>query len=170
MCNSTSDKKTRSPSQAIVKFCKECDGAAVPDVRNCLHKSCPFYEFRLAKALKVEHPDSLTAIKTYCFEECQAGSSRYEVFICAGDTCFLGPCPVYPFRMGKNPNRSKPLSEERRKALVEAGKKYRFQTGHDPSFCAPESSETGLGIVHPDSLKNNTKNDRLTVISGGKEK
>ena len=37
--------------------------------------------------------------------------------------CLIGNCPLYPFRLGKNPYRNQNLSEEARQARVERGRK-----------------------------------------------
>lgn len=142
----TPHMKKRSPLKSIRAFCLSCEGGSPANVEQCLFLACPLREYRSGKALKNGKHDPLTAIANYCLEQCQAGSSRYEVEICQGDECVQGPCSLYPFRLGKNPNKSKPLSAERRIALVEAGKKHRFKTGCNPTFCSPESTETGKPI------------------------
>jgi hypothetical protein len=42
------------------------------------------------------------AIRAHC-QECLGMSqfNRSEVEVCQGDTCFTGPCPLYPNRLGK---------------------------------------------------------------------
>ena len=131
MSTSTPRKNPLSPLEAIRAFCLECDGT---HVTTCLYPACPFYDYRLGKRPVGKACATVKVIQTYCLEECQAGSGSDEVLTCQGDKAYIGPCPVYPFRMGKNPNKSQPLTEERRAALVESGKKYRFNTGSNPSF------------------------------------
>ena len=146
-------KKPLSPLEAIRAFCLECDGS---HVNACLYPACPFYDYRLGKRPAGKVCATVKAIQTYCHEECQAGSGSHEVLTCQGDKAILGPCPVFPFRMGKNPNRSIPLSEERRAALVEAGKKHQFDTGPTPSFGPEKTAEMDRAIPTLGSGNNNT--------------
>ena len=154
MTSNTSSQKKRTPLQAIRAFCLECDGTSYT-VNDCLYPQCPFYDFRFGRLPEGRASDSVAVIKTYCHKECQAGSGSHEVLTCQGDKAVLGPCPVFPFRMGKNPNKSILLSEERRAALVEAGKEYRFRTGPDPPFDPVGSMEEAGAIVQIGSVKNN---------------
>ena len=169
MSNNTSRKKGLSPIQAIRAFCMQCEGGSSAHVQSCRYPPCPFYAYRIGKVKKAKPTDTLTAIKRYCFEQCQAGSSQHEVVICQGDKATLGSCPVFSFRLGKNPNKLKLLSDERRIALVEAGKQYRFHTGCNPSFSTPESSEMDRAIVDLGSHENNTMRIRQSISCGGKE-
>lgn len=43
----------------------------------------------------------LKAIKTFCVEECNCGNYNYA------KTCVDPKCPLYAFRLGKNPYRKK---------------------------------------------------------------
>ena len=157
MSNSTSRMTRRSPLQAIRVFCLECDGGSSNNVNSCLNPACPFYGYRLGTLPDGQPHQSVKAIRTYCFEQCQAGSDRSEVLTCQGDKAILGPCPIYPFRLGKNPHKSKPLSDERRTKLVKAGKEYRFKTGQPPPFSPLESPKTDFGIVRLGSFEINNK-------------
>ena len=83
----------------------------------------------------------LEAIRVFCIE-CQGGSFQ-GVSECV-DTALLGPCPVFPFRLGVNPNYS---AEERERRKLAASKRavkgvYGFpKTTHQTPFDAPESPE-----------------------------
>ena len=40
-------KEYLTPIQAIRKNCLDCSGGSVKDVRECIIKECPLYDFRL---------------------------------------------------------------------------------------------------------------------------
>lgn len=54
----------------------------------------------------------LKAIRAFCIE-CMGGQVR-EVKDCTAPNC-----PLYPFRMGKNPYRTRELTDEERQVIVE---------------------------------------------------
>ena len=62
------------------------------------------------KMEKITSP--LKAIKCFCIE-CMGGQVR-EVKDCTAPIC-----PLYAFRMGKNPYRSRELTDEERQAIAE---------------------------------------------------
>ena len=167
--------RRRSPLQAIRAFCLECEGDSPDNVKDCLNPACQFYVYRLGAPPKGQAHKPLPAIKEYCHDQCQAGSGREEVLSCKGDEPVydvLQPCPVYPFRLGKNPNISAKTRERLRQVAL-LRDPLGLQTGKISQalarFDAPESHETDGAIVHPSWHENNTKNDRQTVISGGME-
>ena len=104
--------------------------------------------------------------RSFCHSYCLPDGHK-EVLTCQGDKAYAGPCPLYPFRMGKNPNR-KPLSDERRLALVEAGKKTRFSPGVNGLSQAPESKETAQPMSHPELHENNTNNTYQSKLGAGR--
>lgn len=60
-----------------------------------------------------EYKSALKAIRAKCLD-CSAGSAL-EVKVCA-----VPNCPLFTYRLGKNPNRPKrEMTEEQRKAMVE---------------------------------------------------
>ena len=62
----------------------------------------------------------LKAIRQHCLD-CCCGSA-YEV-----KNCVIHDCELYPFRMGHNPNRKSPLSDEQRKEVGEKLKSSRLE-------------------------------------------
>jgi hypothetical protein len=132
---------TKSPLTSIRRFCVDCQGGSFEAVINCTDLICPFYEYRYGDKLPTGRHSPVKACKTYCHAYCNPGGPD-EVRNCQGDKAEFHPCPVYPFRMGRNPNKQKPLSEERRLALVEMGKKYAFKPGAKAPFQPPKSNET----------------------------
>ena len=54
----------------------------------------------------------IKAIRVKCLD-CWYGQA-YEVSMCV-----LKDCPLYPFRLGKNPNRKREYTEEQKKAAAE---------------------------------------------------
>lgn len=73
----------------------------------------------------------LKAIKEKCLNDCCAGM-RDEVV-----NCLCTKCPLYEFRLGKNPYR-KPMSEEKREKMRERAKLYGFKK---KSECSKSSIE-----------------------------
>ena len=101
--------------EAIRKFCLQCQGGVSANVTECQHTACPFYAYRMGVALPAGKHRPLKTIRTYCVEECQAGNQG-QVDDCQGDTAAAGPCPAFPFRMGRNPNITKAQREKLRTA------------------------------------------------------
>jgi hypothetical protein len=142
----------RSPLKAIRVFCVECQGDSFQGVSECADTACPFREYRSGKALEAGQHRPLGAVRRYCHEYCQAGAGRAEVLSCQGDKPLDGGpgCPVFPFRLGKNPN----ISEETRKKarqrelakLVEGANSLPLFPAHG-LFDAPESTQTGPAIL-----------------------
>ena len=104
-----------SALEAIRRFCVQCEGDSPTNVTECLYKACPFYAYRLGVALPAGKHRPLKTIRAYCVEECQAGNQG-QVDDCQGDTAAAGPCPAFPFRMGKSPNVTTETREKRRAA------------------------------------------------------
>lgn len=99
-----------SPRKAIRKFCLDCEGGNPDGVVDCLNRECPFHPYRSGKRTDAPkgRPALVRVIKGYCHEYCQAGAGRQEVMTCAGNVPAIPeampPCPLYPFRLGVNPN------------------------------------------------------------------
>lgn len=131
----------RTPLEAIRQFCIECMGGSYQGVTECVDAACPFRPYRHGSALKKGKRAPVRACKAYCFENCLPGAGADQIRDCGGDTALLGPCPVYPFRLGKNPHLQRALSPERRAALIESGRKYLFTPGAKGALRPPESTE-----------------------------
>ena len=132
-----------SALEAIRRFCVQCEGDSPTNVSECLYKACPFYAYRLGVALPAGKHRPLKAIRTFCLEECQAGS-QCQVEGCQGDTAAAGPCPAFPFRLGKSPNVTTETREKRRAAnfrQTAAGKNVlgSISARHSKPFQAAES-------------------------------
>ena len=135
-----------SALEAIRRFCVQCEGDSPTSVTECLYKACPFYAYRFGVALPAGKHRPLKAIRTFCLEECQAGNQG-QVDDCQGDTAAAGPCPAFPFRMGKSPNVTAGTREKRRAANFRhtaAGKNVlgSISTRHSKPFRATESSKS----------------------------
>ena len=135
-----------SALEAIRRFCVQCEGDSPTNVSECLYKACPFYAYRLGVALPAGKHRPLKAIRTFCLEECQAGS-QCQVEGCQGDTAAAGPCPAFPFRMGKSPNVTAGTREKRRAAnfrQTAAGKNVlgSISARHSRPLQAAESSKS----------------------------
>jgi hypothetical protein len=103
-----------TPVQAIHKFCTRCVGDNPFIVKDCggnkcLNGGCDkngvcwFYKYRLGKGRP-----SVKTIRKLCLW-CQGGSSKFV------EECPEGDCPLYSYRMGRNPNFSADQAKHLRK-------------------------------------------------------
>jgi hypothetical protein len=95
------EPKKRTPGNAIRTQCVACVGGVFKDIGTCGghgknkdFEYCHFYPYRLGKGRP-----SVKTIRKFCLH-CMNNSSQM-VFECTTFTC-----PVYAYRMGKNPNRT----------------------------------------------------------------
>lgn len=104
--SASSTTKARTALKAIRAFCMQCMGGSPAGIDECGDSACPFHSYRSGKALPAGKHKPTGTIKTYCREYCQAGEGLDEVKECAGNKPVHGadPCPVFPFRLGRNPN------------------------------------------------------------------
>ncbi len=88
-------KKHPSPLKAIRLHCLSCCIEQPKEVRMCGAGSCPSQPLRMGNRVKGIRP--LTVIKEHCKR-------------CSGDekprACDVIACALFPFRLGKNPNRA----------------------------------------------------------------
>ena len=105
--------KVRSPLESMRRFCVTCQGDSPQTVTDCTDMDCPFHSYRHGTALSKGRHAPLRACKRYCAEYCQVGAGRDEVVSCGGDKAVLGPCQVFPFRLGQNPNYSDAVRTQR---------------------------------------------------------
>lgn len=116
----------RSPLVAIRAFCVECQGGSPNAVTECNDTACAFHPYRHGAALEKGRHSPVRACKAYCFENCLPGAAPNEVSDCLGDKALLGPCPVFPFRMGRNPNISEATREKCREEASKRVVKGKF--------------------------------------------
>ncbi len=117
-----------TPRQAIRAFCRAC--VEPKDIRDCggdrilngtlKGKPCPFYPYRLGKGRP-----SVKVIRKHCLY-CMDGHSAWV------RECESRDCPLWEFRLGKNPNYD-PCSAERL---------FSQKRGDSGAFHAPESTQT----------------------------
>ena len=106
--------KKRTPTEAVKFFCKVfCCCGVQSMVKNCKgkvlfsEKSCPFHFYRLGKGRI-----SVKIIRQHCLNFCMGGSKK------AVKGCPSKDCPLYPFRLGTNPNYKKKGRDQRSKIAV----------------------------------------------------
>jgi hypothetical protein len=183
---------THSPAEAVHLYCLQCCNGSAKEVRLCEAKSCALWLFRLGPGPTAEmlaevgerplHPHEvgwtvaafyesggtrLKAIKLYCLD-C-SGCSKGEVRACRHTKCYL-----YPFRQGKNPNRT--LSPEQR-ARAAAQLKANVSRAKKTSGALPQGSldtrrETADDPGHPLGVPTSpqragSESQRETVLSDG---
>jgi len=110
--------KKLTPLKAIRRQCLSCMGGSFKLVADCPGLECSLYPYRFGR-LDGADGRTLRAIREYCLE---CAGSAYEVKTCQGDKAADGPCPLYGFRLGKNPN----ISEETRKKRREIALRHGF--------------------------------------------
>ena len=106
-----------SPLQAIHHHCALCVAPGDrrtnnAEIARCAYTACPLFFYRLGKMPslgEVEKVSPLKACRAFCLEECQGGGRHkaMEVKTCRGDAWTIAPCPLYPFRFGRSPNRKR---------------------------------------------------------------
>ena len=68
----------------------------------------------------IRNTSVLKAIRQKCVEDCCAG------YVSEANNCLSTSCPLYPFRMGKNPYRKQTsISEERKQQMIDNVRKAR---------------------------------------------
>lgn len=135
----------RSPLKAIRTFCIECQGESFQAVTECTDTACAFYPYRHGAALEKGRHSPVRACRAYCSDNCLAGAGHEAVKDCGGDTALLGPCPVFPFRMGTNPNVTAETRAKARQRVLEAdplGLRNAARKQSHALFQAPESTES----------------------------
>ena len=93
--------KRLTPLKATRRHCLMCAGDNREYVRECSDRDCPAWPYRMGRD-RVK----LRTIRELCLE---CAGSVQEVKDCTGgeDVCGLGPCPLWRFRLGSNPNITK---------------------------------------------------------------
>lgn len=112
--------KCMSPKVAIKTHCRAC----YSDSR--IFVSCDFTECALHKRADVGLATSVKRIRLFC-RQCVTHENLIRG--CDGKTTNMGDCPLHPFRMAKNPNRTgfgykKPISPSERIKRKECAKIY----------------------------------------------
>ena len=105
------------PIKAIRKYCLWCSNHMIQEISLCPNKSCSLWVYRFGKK-KSEYEYKLTsckAIKKRC-KDCMPHKNVIN--------CKFNDCELYPFRLGKNPNR-KGLGGHENIALI--AKKHRLK-------------------------------------------
>ena len=137
----------RSPLTAIRAFCIQCQGEAYQAIIDCADTACPFFPYRRGAALDKGAHRPLPAIRAYCRKHCLPDAAD-DIRTCGGDTALFGPCPVFPFRLGANPNISEATKQARRERVLkrmEEGTHNLIATRHHAPFDAPESTKSARG-------------------------
>lgn len=98
------EKRTVTPGRAIRLYCIRCCGGQASAVVGCDgdesarkkgFSPCGFHTHRLGRGRP-----SVRLIRKFCLS-CQGGKSDFV------RDCLTTTCSLYPFRMGKNPNRTR---------------------------------------------------------------
>ena len=139
-------KSNLTPMQAIRRKCLWCCDGSHTEVRLCPASDCPLHEYRSGKRPECANRTPLQAVKAKC-RDCY-GTTWADVQKCGGLKLIDGPCTLYPFRQGTNPN----ISDETR-ARQRAAMERRLAIEKGQSSPLVDALETdGRGFVHPEEL------------------
>jgi hypothetical protein len=116
---------TPTPLKAVRLACLECSNGSALEVRECVATSCPLWTFRFGRRPGAEDKAAVAGKPVYPLEKRLTGTSglkavRRRCVDCAGGTdaavraCTVSACPLFPYRLGRNPNIVR--SPERKKA------------------------------------------------------
>ena len=97
-------RRTLTPRKAVRLRCLDCSAWIPSEVKNCTHKHCILYPYRMG--------EGRISVKTIR-KECIACMDGQHLLV---KGCSDGACSLYSFRMGKNPNIQ--LSEEQKQKLL----------------------------------------------------
>lgn len=116
-----------TPYKAVKLHCKYCMNGNTQEVKLCPDKNCFWYEWRYKK----QPGSTLKAIREYCITECVGKEDKN--YYQRVENCPVKDCPLYPYRMGKNPYR-KELTKEQKEKIAERLKQGRKLAGlvHKP--------------------------------------
>jgi hypothetical protein len=92
-------KPSKSPLKTIRDYCKWCSNDQPQEINLCPAEHCPLYAYRMGRMPDIKNPSPLGVIRKKC-KDCVGGYPS-DVAECRTE------CVLQPYRMGKNPNRSK---------------------------------------------------------------
>lgn len=107
----SNDKLT--PLKAVRKNCLWCCADQPAEVRLCPVEACALHEYRMGKRPESPKLTPIKAIRARCRDCC--GETWADVRDCPGFELDAGPCPLYPYRLGKNPYVSSEAREAARR-------------------------------------------------------
>lgn len=126
--------KRHSPLDSIRAFCLWCCGGSAPEVRECPSSQCVLFPYRMASIPQGVGRSLVKVIKARCLDCLPGGPADCDALQPFTEH---PPCPLWPFRMGENPN----YGREQREKLRAHGKQTGFKPGSQPrtaSRIAPE--------------------------------
>jgi hypothetical protein len=141
-----SSEAVPSPLKAVRHHCLWCCNGSSNEVALCPATQCPLWALRFGKRPTPEILEALADVgRTYPLEdpmpaaEVAQGSRtkaiRRRCLDCSGYStqevkdCKFATCDLYPYRLGKSPNRVRTLSEEQKQVLRERLARVRPPTG-----------------------------------------
>ena len=95
-------KPKLTPLKAVRKYCLWCCCDSAPEVRLCPAESCELHPLRFGKGARRLGLIPVRVIRQKCLD-CVCGSIK-EVKWCPFDDSYYETCPLFEYRMGKNPN------------------------------------------------------------------
>jgi len=124
--------KRRSPLDGIRAYCIWCCGGSSLEVKACPATGCDLHPYRQGVIPAGASRSLMKVIKARCLDCMPDGAAGCDAF---QDFEHHPACPLWPFRLGRNPNYGTTQREERR----DRGKKQM-------NFAAPQT-ESGSRIT-----------------------
>jgi hypothetical protein len=108
--------RRRTPKETLHAWCHYCIQSRLDeDVRECegdfviaTGKACPFHAYRMGN-----RRPPISTFRRFCLE-CMGGNRKFV------KECRTTACIIHPFRMGKNPSRTRIGSSRERMAAIRA--------------------------------------------------
>lgn len=108
-------RSNMTPMQAVRKKCLWCCDGSHAEVRLCPATGCQLWAYRFGKRPENATRTPIQAVKAKCRDCC--GTTWADVQRCPGRKLADGPCVLYPFRQGSNPNISSETRARQRAAM-----------------------------------------------------
>jgi len=117
--------KRRSPLDGIRAYCLWCCGGSPSEVNRCPSDECACHPYRLGAIQSGASRSLIKAIKDRCADCMPEGAEECDAY---QEYEHHPACPLWPFRLGRNPNYGLAQREERKRR----GKKQK-------NFSAPQT-------------------------------
>jgi hypothetical protein len=154
---------TPTPLKSVRLACLECCGGSAVEVRQCVATSCALWKFRFGRRPSAEDVAATVGQPVYPLEKRLAGTSglkavRRKCLDCSGGsvdavrTCAFSACPLFEFRLGKNPRivrtPERKEADARRLAALRAAALPERPAGHPHS----EREQDLAGVLPPKTI------------------
>jgi len=119
------DGPRKSALESIRLHCRQCMGDSLALIRDCVTTECAFHPYRSGEIPAGASRRLLKVIRSFC-ESCAADG---DVAGCTAGKSYLSlsPCPIWPFRSGRNPYYGEGRKERLREHAIRSGSEANFR-------------------------------------------